>query len=607
MILAPSILSSDYAHLAEQVAAAAARRGDLVHVDVMDGHFVPNITLGPPIVAVAPQGDAPPLDVHLMIENADRYLEAFVDAGAAWIRCTRKRCRTCSARWHSCASGRAGRAWLSTPPPRWPPSTRSRLELDFVLVMSVNPGFEGRSSSRPRSTRSAACTASSRTAASRRRSRWTAAWTRQHPVAGGSGSGSPGRGFAVFGHGDPSRPHAAHRGCPLSRASPSPASACVTRRLDQMGVAHHAEYFAWFEVGRTDLLRQSGHDVSRAGGGRACARCHRSHARGYLRPVLYDDLLEVRTEVTDRRRGAGRVRLRGAARRDGRTAGHAARPNTRRWTQRGGRAGFPTPCGGAWREGGRHRRRRVHRFAPHGVTPGRRPRGHRRRRLHGLLRAIRARSATSRRARDHRAFRSSRAASRTWISARARGRGTGLPSGRPGRRPRLLGPRVRPLHGPQRPGHAAAARGRRGPRVGRASSTPRPPPCTARPRLCPCAKTPAARAGLAVRRQQAGGRTPWPSSYAPQLRLARGEPALLHRLWAAAEAGHGLPSLPARQRDGEPIHVFGDGRQTRDFTFVSDIVAATAPPPTPGGPGASTTWEGERVVLDDDAAAGSRT
>jgi len=85
MILAPSILSSDFARLAEEVAAAARGGATLVHVDVMDGHFVPNITLGPPIVASLHKATPLPLDVHLMIENADRYLQAFVDAGAAWI------------------------------------------------------------------------------------------------------------------------------------------------------------------------------------------------------------------------------------------------------------------------------------------------------------------------------------------------------------------------------------------------------------------------------------------------------------------------------------------------------------------------------------------
>src|SRR5581483_4227895 len=83
--IAPSILSADFARLAEQVQAAAEGGASLLHVDVMDGHFVPNITIGPPVVASLRKATDLPLDVHLMIENPDRYVPAFVDAGADWI------------------------------------------------------------------------------------------------------------------------------------------------------------------------------------------------------------------------------------------------------------------------------------------------------------------------------------------------------------------------------------------------------------------------------------------------------------------------------------------------------------------------------------------
>ena len=86
--LAPSILSADFAHLADQVARAAEGGGTVIHVDVMDGHFVPNMTLGPPLVKSLRKATELPLDCHLMIENPDEYIPAFADAGANWIRYT---------------------------------------------------------------------------------------------------------------------------------------------------------------------------------------------------------------------------------------------------------------------------------------------------------------------------------------------------------------------------------------------------------------------------------------------------------------------------------------------------------------------------------------
>ncbi len=83
--LAPSILSADFAALGDEIAAVERGGADLIHVDVMDGHFVPNITIGPPVVRAIRRVAHVPLDVHLMIEEPDRYLEAFVDAGAAML------------------------------------------------------------------------------------------------------------------------------------------------------------------------------------------------------------------------------------------------------------------------------------------------------------------------------------------------------------------------------------------------------------------------------------------------------------------------------------------------------------------------------------------
>src|SRR5437762_2313966 len=83
--IAPSILAADFTRLAGAVATVEAGGADLLHVDVMDGHFVPNITLGPPVVAALKRVTRLPLDVHLMIEEPDRYLDVFIKAGAAMV------------------------------------------------------------------------------------------------------------------------------------------------------------------------------------------------------------------------------------------------------------------------------------------------------------------------------------------------------------------------------------------------------------------------------------------------------------------------------------------------------------------------------------------
>ena len=143
MIVAPSILSADFAHLAEEVAAAARGGAELVHVDVMDGHFVPNITLGPPIVRSLHKATPLPLDVHLMIEHADLYLDAFIDAGASWISVHQEAVTHLQrAVAHLRSRGVGAGVALN---PATPIGTLEDIlpELDFVLVMSVNPGFGG--------------------------------------------------------------------------------------------------------------------------------------------------------------------------------------------------------------------------------------------------------------------------------------------------------------------------------------------------------------------------------------------------------------------------------------------------------------------------------
>jgi ribulose-phosphate 3-epimerase len=141
--IAPSILSADFARLADGVAAAEAAGAEWIHVDVMDGHFVPNITIGVPVVAALRRVTSLPLDVHLMIDQPDRYVDAFADAGADWITVhqeaavhlhrTVERIREKGA--HPGVSINPGTS-LSTLDEILP-------YVDMVLVMSVNPGFGG--------------------------------------------------------------------------------------------------------------------------------------------------------------------------------------------------------------------------------------------------------------------------------------------------------------------------------------------------------------------------------------------------------------------------------------------------------------------------------
>ena len=141
--LLPSILSSDFAHLADEVAAAERGGGTVIHVDVMDGHFVPNITLGPPVVKKLRRVTKLPLDCHLMIDNPNEFIPAFADAGANWVSVHYEACphlhRTLELIIHH---GLKPGVVLN-------PATRVDLITDIlpmlhhVLIMSVNPGFGG--------------------------------------------------------------------------------------------------------------------------------------------------------------------------------------------------------------------------------------------------------------------------------------------------------------------------------------------------------------------------------------------------------------------------------------------------------------------------------
>ena len=141
--IAPSILSADFARLADGVAEAEAAGADWIHVDVMDGHFVPNLTIGPPVVAALRKVTELPLDVHLMIERPDALIPAFCDAGADLLTVHQEVCVHLHRTLQSIRE-RGVRPGVSINPA----TTAAVLDdvlpvVDLVLVMSVNPGFGG--------------------------------------------------------------------------------------------------------------------------------------------------------------------------------------------------------------------------------------------------------------------------------------------------------------------------------------------------------------------------------------------------------------------------------------------------------------------------------
>ena len=144
-MIAPSILSADFSRLGEEIRAVEKAGADVIHVDVMDGHFVPNITIGPLVVKAVRKVTRLPLDVHLMISDPDRYLDDFARAGADWITVHVEACphlhRTIDAIKQL---GKKAGAVLN---PATPLECLNYIlpELDLVMLMSVNPGFDGQS------------------------------------------------------------------------------------------------------------------------------------------------------------------------------------------------------------------------------------------------------------------------------------------------------------------------------------------------------------------------------------------------------------------------------------------------------------------------------
>ncbi|HTF43174.1 MAG TPA: ribulose-phosphate 3-epimerase [Terriglobales bacterium] len=139
--LAPSILAADFARLAEQVRDAAEGGATVVHVDIMDGHFVPNLTVGPPLVRSLRKATNLPLDCHLMIENPDQFIPELAEAGADWISVHQEACRHLNRTLHLIKSGGCLAGVVINPATPVATLTEVLDIVDYVLVMSVNPGF----------------------------------------------------------------------------------------------------------------------------------------------------------------------------------------------------------------------------------------------------------------------------------------------------------------------------------------------------------------------------------------------------------------------------------------------------------------------------------
>jgi len=143
--IAPSILSADFSRLGEEVRAVEKAGADVIHVDVMDGHFVPNITIGPLVVQGLKKLTSLPLDVHLMIEKPERYIEAFAQAGSDWITIHAEVCSNLKRMIKKIRRLNVRPGIVLKPATSLKTLYPVLDAIDLVLIMSVNPGFGGQS------------------------------------------------------------------------------------------------------------------------------------------------------------------------------------------------------------------------------------------------------------------------------------------------------------------------------------------------------------------------------------------------------------------------------------------------------------------------------
>jgi ribulose-phosphate 3-epimerase len=143
VLIAPSVLSADFARLGEEVRAVDAAGADFIHLDVMDGHFVPNITIGPMVVAAVRRHTTLPLDVHLMIEEPERYIKDFAAAGATYLSVHQEACPHLHAVVQQIRAAGVKPAGVINPATPLAAVEPILSDVDMLLIMTVNPGFGG--------------------------------------------------------------------------------------------------------------------------------------------------------------------------------------------------------------------------------------------------------------------------------------------------------------------------------------------------------------------------------------------------------------------------------------------------------------------------------